>query len=182
MSRLGKKPVSIPKGVNVAVDGRRVKIKGPKGEFAMPIALGIGVSSDADSVTVTRSSEARKVRAMHGTTRANIACMLKGVSEGYLQVLEIEGVGYNAAAQGANKLVLKIGFNADRVMLTPEGVSVATPKNTIINISGADKQKVGQFAAEVRGVRPPEPYKGKGIRYAGEKIIRKVGKAVGGKG
>ncbi len=182
MSRLGKKPVAVPKGVSVAVDGRSVKIKGPKGEFVVPLTRGIAVTSDADGVQVTRDSEARKVRAMHGTTRANLASMIKGVAEGYVQVLEIEGVGYNATAQGTNKLVMKIGFNADRIMLAPAGVTVATPKNTIINISGPDKQKVGQFAAQVRGVRPPEPYKGKGIRYAGERIIRKVGKAVGGKG
>jgi large subunit ribosomal protein L6 len=181
MSRLGKKSVALPKGVTVTVAGRSVKIKGPKGECAMPLTDGIEVSAAADAVTVTRASEARPVRAMHGTTRANLAAAVKGVSDGYSTTLEIEGVGYGATAQGPGKLVLKIGFNADRVMVPPTGVTVETPKNTIINIKGVDKQKVGQFAAEVRAVRPPEPYKGKGIRYAGERIIRKVGKAVGGK-
>jgi large subunit ribosomal protein L6 len=142
----------------------------------------ISVAVEANQVLVSRPADTKRLRAFHGLTRALINNMVNGVSKGFKTVLEIEGVGYTAKADNPNKLSMNIGFNAAVVMIPPTGVTVATPKNTVIEISGVDRQKVGQFAANVRAVRPPEPYKGKGIRYQGEVIRRKAGKAIGGKG
>jgi large subunit ribosomal protein L6 len=182
MSRIGVKPIPIPKGVDVAVKAGEVRAKGPKGELAVAVSRGfeIVVDQDRKAVTVKRPGDARDARARHGLYRALINNLLVGVSAGFQQNLEIEGVGFNAKADG-KKLVLNIGFSHPVSFDVPAGLTIETPKPTIIQIKGADKQAVGQFAANVRKVRPPEPYKGKGIRYEGEKIQRKAGKAVGGK-
>jgi len=181
MSRIGKIPVAIPKGVTATVQGSSITIKGPKGELGTNFDPAIAIKIEGASVAVTRSSDSKHHRSLHGLYRALVKNMMTGVADGFSQTLEIEGVGYNAKAEGPAKLTLNVGFNAPRVMTPPKGVTVETPKPTIIVIKGTDKQKVGQFASEVRGVRPPEPYKGKGIRYQGEHIIRKQGKAIGGK-
>lgn len=182
MSRIGKKPIPVPDKVTIAVDRMRVSVKGPKGELSMRVDPDISVALEGSHVVVTRPGDTKRLRAFHGLTRAMINNMVTGVSAGFKRVLEIEGVGYTAKADAPNRLTLNIGFNAPVVMTPPEGVTVATPKNTVIEISGIDRQRVGQFAADVRGIRPPEPYKGKGIRYQGEVIRRKAGKAIGGKG
>jgi large subunit ribosomal protein L6 len=182
MSRIGVKPIPIPKGVTVAVAAGEVRAKGPKGEMA--VALGRGFSVDVDHgkgmVSVKRGGDDRMERARHGLYRALLNNVLIGVSAGFQRNLEIEGVGYNAKADG-KKLVVNIGFSHPVTFEVPAGLTIETPKPTIIQIKGVDKQLVGQFAANVRKVRPPEPYKGKGIRYEGERIQRKAGKAVGGK-
>lgn len=181
MSRIGKIPVPLLKGVAATVSGNAISIKGPKGELKQVFDPAFEIKVDAASVHVARPSDAKQHKALHGLYRALIKNMVKGCSEGFVQTLEIEGVGYNAKAEGTGKLVMNIGFNAPRVMIPPKGVTVETPKNTVIVIKGADLQQVGQFAANVRAIRPPEPYKGKGIRYQGEHILRKAGKAIGGK-
>ncbi len=181
MSRIGKLPVALAKGVTATVNGGVVTVKGPKGELKLPVDSGVQVEVTEKGVAVTRRNDAKHNRCLHGLFRALINNMVTGVSTGFARGLEIEGVGYTAKAENPRKLSLNIGFNAPVVMEPPEGVTVETPKPTIIMVKGCDRQKVGQFASEIRGVRPPEPYKGKGIRYSGEHIIRKAGKAVGGK-
>ncbi|HMS15440.1 MAG TPA: 50S ribosomal protein L6 [Planctomycetota bacterium] len=182
MSRIGKKAIALPSKVTVEIDRSLVKVKGPKGEAAFTVDPEISVAVQGNQVVVSPAGNTKRLRAFHGLTRALINNMVVGVSTGFKTVLEIEGVGYTAKAESPTKLSMNIGFNAPVIMLPPEGVSVATPKNTVIEITGIDRQKVGQFAANVRAVRPPEPYKGKGIRYQGEIIRRKAGKAIGGKG
>jgi large subunit ribosomal protein L6 len=176
------KPIPIPKGVTVAVSGGEVRAKGPKGELSVAVSRGFTVAVDQakSTVSVKRPGDDRGERARHGLYRALISNLLLGVANGFQQNLEIEGVGYNAKADG-KKLVLNIGFSHPVTFDVPAGLTIETPKPTIIHVKGPDKQAVGQFAANVRKVRPPEPYKGKGIRYEGEKIQRKAGKAVGGK-
>ena len=181
MSRIGKKPVPLPAGVKVSVEGGVIKVKGPKGELAQDIDRAFEVKVESDRVEVARPSDQKQHRSLHGLYRALLNNMVVGVTDGFTRILEIEGVGYGAKLEGTNKLILNIGFNAPVVMEAPAGVTLACPKPTIISITGADKQVVGQFAADVRRVRPPEPYKGKGIRYQGEHIRRKAGKAIGGK-
>ena len=181
MSRVGKKPIKLPEKVTFEVKGHSVEAKGPKGNLALAVDPAMSVEVEDGEVRISRPNDTKRSRAFHGLTRALINNMVMGVSEGFQKTLEIEGVGYTAKAEGPNKLSMNIGFNAPVVMTPPEGVTVATPKPTIIEISGIDRQKVGQFAANVRAVRPPEPYKGKGIRYKGEHIRRKAGKAIGGK-
>ncbi len=180
MSRIGKLPIEIPGGVDVAQQGRTVTVKGPKGTLSMDVRPEIDVEVENGSVNVrpNGSGAPRQARAFHGMTRALLNNMVTGVSTGYSKSLEIIGVGWNAAAQG-KKLTLNIGFCHPVEFTLPEGLSCETPKPTQIVVSGADKQVVGQFAATVRAVRPPEPYKGKGIRYSGEYVRRKQGKSFG---
>jgi large subunit ribosomal protein L6 len=182
MSRIGVKPVAVPSGVTISVKDGSVRVKGPKGELDTPIGRGFELAVDdaKKTVTVKRPGDQRQDRARHGLYRALISNMLVGVSTGFQRNLEIEGVGYNAKAEG-KKLTLNIGFANPVTFEIPAGLTVETPKPTQVHIKGASKQLVGQFAANVRKIRPPEPYKGKGIRYEGEVIQRKAGKAVGGK-
>ena len=178
MSRVGKLPISIPDKVTVKVgDDRVVQVKGPKGELAWPLPLGVTVSGDAKSISVTRDSEDRVVRALHGTTQRLITNMIVGVSQGYKRDLEIHGVGFRAAVKGTN-IDLQLGQSHDRLHPIPKGVKVTVTENTKISIEGIDKQVVGQLAADIRAYYPPEPYKAKGVRYVGEYIRRKAGKSV----
>ena len=175
MSRIGNAPIELPKGVTLSVDGNVVKVKGPKGELEQEIRPEIGVEVKENEVVVSRSSEAKQHRAYHGLTRALVANMVEGVTTGFRKGLEIVGVGYRADKRGKN-LVLTVGYSHEVTYPEPEGISLTTPSQTTIVVEGIDKQKVGQVAAELRAVRPPEPYKGKGIRYQGEQVRRKAGK------
>ncbi|MCR5522672.1 MAG: 50S ribosomal protein L6 [Clostridia bacterium] len=179
MSRIGKMPVVIPAGVDVTVDGNLVTAKGPKGTLSCNIHPNITVEKDGDTIKVTRPNDDKQNRSLHGLSRTLIANMIHGVNETFKKELEVNGVGYRAELKG-KELVLKVGFSHDVIMTAPEGVTIEVPAPNKIVISGADKQKVGQFAANVREKRPPEPYKGKGIKYVEEHIRRKEGKA--GKG
>ncbi len=175
MSRVGLKPVTIPKGVDVAVDGRRVRVKGPRGELVRDFHPEMRIRSEDGHILVERPNDAPSVRALHGLTRALIANMVEGVTSGYRKALELVGVGYRAEKRGKN-LVITVGYSHPVQFPEPEGVTLSTPAPTQIVVEGIDKQKVGQTAAEIRSVRPPEPYKGKGIRYQGEQVRRKAGK------
>jgi large subunit ribosomal protein L6 len=178
MSRVGKLPISIPDKVAIKVgDDRSVNVKGPKGELNWILPRGVTVNSDAKSITVTRESEERTVRALHGTTQRLITNMIIGVSQGYTKNLEIHGVGFRAAVKGTN-IDLQLGQSHDRLHPIPKGVKVTVTENTKIAIEGIDKQVVGQLAADIRAYYPPEPYKAKGVRYVGEYIRRKAGKSV----
>ena len=181
MSRIGRKPVVVPANVQVSVADATVKVQGPKGTLSFTHRTEIGVAYDEASrqVLVTRSDDERLNRSLHGLTRSLIANMVQGVTDGYTKKLEIVGVGYQAQIKKANTLALQVGYANQVILEAPSGVSVVVSDPTHITISGADKQAVGQFAAVVRKVRPPEPYKGKGIRYAGEYVRRKAGKAFG---
>jgi large subunit ribosomal protein L6 len=179
MSRIGKEPVPIPSGVDVALADATVTVKGPKGELSQAVPEGITVDITDDQVVVTRVSDHRKHRALHGLTRSLIANMVTGVTDGYSKSLEIVGVGYRAQARGSNGLVIQAGYSHPVEITAPEGVTFEVPSPTRITVSGASKQVVGQVAADIRAVRKPEPYKGKGIRYAGEQVRRKAGKAAG---
>lgn len=178
MSRIGKKPVPIPAGVKVAVHDRTIRVEGPKGKLSWDFHPAMNVTVERDCVRVARPDDQRQNRALHGLTRALIQNMCVGVTQGYQRRLEIVGVGYNARLQG-RQLHLQVGFTNTIVLNIPDGIEVELPNPTHIVVRGADKRDVGQFAAEVRKVRPPEPYKGKGIRFEGEQIRRKVGKAFG---
>jgi large subunit ribosomal protein L6 len=175
MSRIGKKPVAIPTGVTAAVEGQTVKMKGPKGALALVLPDDVTVKMDKGAIKVDPRTETLRARAMWGTSRTLVANLVTGVTKGFEDKLEITGVGYRASVQGKN-LQIALGYSHDVVYPIPEGIAIATPKPTEIVITGMDKQKVGQVAAEIRGFRPPEPYKGKGVRYAGEYIFRKEGK------
>jgi large subunit ribosomal protein L6 len=183
MSRIGRKPVTVPANVKVSLADSTIHVEGPKGKLAFRYRDSIGVAFDeaAKQVLVTRGDDERENRALHGLTRSLIANMVEGVTAGYTKKLEIVGVGYQAQLKKANTVALQVGFANQIVLEAPAGVSVVVPDPTHITISGADKQAVGQFAAVVRKVRPPEPYKGKGIRYEGEIVRRKAGKAFGSK-
>jgi large subunit ribosomal protein L6 len=178
VSRIGKKPVLVPPKVKVAVSGRSVSMEGPKGKISRDFRDEVAIALDDNQLKVTRISDEPFARAYHGTTRAHLANMAKGVSEGFERALDIVGVGYNAKVQG-KKLVLQVGFSHPIEMEVPEGVAVEVPQPTRIVVKSVDKQKVGEFAARIRKVRPPEPYKGKGIRYENERIVKKAGKAFG---
>ena len=180
MSRIGRMPIAIPAGVDVKIDGSTVTVKGPKGTLTRTVSSNITVTLDNGVITVTRPNDLKENRALHGLTRTLIANMVQGVNEGFKKELEINGIGYRAAKQGKD-LVLNIGYSHDVIMPEKDGITVEVPAPNKIIISGPDKQKVGQFAAEVRGKRPPEPYKGKGIKYIDEVIRRKEGKAGKGK-
>jgi large subunit ribosomal protein L6 len=178
MSRIGKQPVAVPKGVDVAVDGQNVKVKGPKGELSLEVHPQMSVVQEDGELRVTRPSDHPRERALHGLTRALLANMVEGVTDGFSRTLEIQGVGYRAEKKG-NSLNLALGFSHPVVYDPPEGVTIEVPNQTTIVVQGADKQAVGQAAAVIRGFRPPEPYKGKGIRYQGEQVRRKAGKTAG---
>ena len=179
MSRIGRKPIAIPAGVDVKVDGNVVTVKGPKGTLSETLNSRISVKVEGSEVLVTRPTDDKEDRALHGLSRTLVYNMVVGVTEGYTKNLEVNGVGYRAQKQGKN-LVLNLGYSHQVIIPEIDGITVEVPNPNAIVVSGADKQKVGQFAAEVREKRPPEPYKGKGIKYAGEYIRRKEGKA--GKG
>jgi large subunit ribosomal protein L6 len=177
MSRVGKQPIPIPTGVEVAIAGAHVKVKGPKGELEHEAPSTIAVARDGDAIVVTRPDDERANRALHGLTRSLLANMVTGVSEGYSRDLEIVGVGYRATAQGPNKLELQLGFSHPVRFEAPDGITFEVPQPTRITVRGCDKQLVGQVAANIRKIRKPEPYKGKGIRYADERVLRKAGKS-----
>ena len=181
MSRIGNSPISVPAGVDVKVaEHNLVTVKGPKGELTKKFSEELGINVEDGVIKVTRPSEDKKHKSLHGLTRTLISNMVEGVTNGYSKTLEIEGVGYRAAKQGKN-LVMNLGFSHQVTVAETDGITIDVPQPNKIVINGIDKQAVGQFAAEVREKRPPEPYKGKGIRYAGEHIIRKEGKAGKGK-
>jgi large subunit ribosomal protein L6 len=175
MSRIGKRPVTIPSGVTATVDGQTVKMKGPKGQLQFVVHDDVEVKLDKNVVTVAPRAETNRAQALYGTARAQIANLVEGVTKGYEKKLEINGVGYRAAMQGKN-LQLALGYSHDVVYPIPEGIQVTVAKPTEITITGTDAQRVGQVAAEIRAYRRPEPYKGKGVKYAGEFIFRKEGK------
>ena len=180
MSRIGRKPVSVPAGVEVKIDGATLTVKGPKGTLTETFNKDMSIKLEGNEIIVERPSEDKLHKSLHGLTRTLIANMVEGVTNGYTKTLEIEGIGYRAAKQGTN-LVMNLGYSHQVIVAETEDIKIdVTNPNTIV-IKGIDKQKVGQFAAEVREKRPPEPYKGKGIRYQGEHIIRKEGKAGKGK-
>jgi large subunit ribosomal protein L6 len=176
MSRIGRMPVNVPSGVNIKVDDGAVLVKGPKGELGLTVAHPITVSIEGSVVTVSRPDEEKRSRQLHGLTRTLIANMVDGVTKGFSRNLEIVGVGYRAQMQG-KKLSLQLGFSHPVVVDPPAGIAIAVEGTNKISVSGADKQQVGQIAAQIRDIRPPEPYKGKGIRYEGEYVRRKLGKA-----
>ncbi len=175
MSRIGKKPVPVPSGVTASVDGQTVSMKGPKGNLNCVVADEIAVTLDKASIKVAPKTETKRARAMWGTSRTQVANLIAGVTKGFESKLEIVGVGYRASVQGRN-LQIALGFSHDVIYPIPEGITITTGKPTEIMVAGIDKQKVGQVAAEIRAFRPPEPYKGKGVKYAGEYIFRKEGK------
>ena len=180
MSRIGKKAITIPAGVDVTVDGNTVTVKGPKGTLTNTFKSNITIEKDGAEIKVSRPDDQKENRSLHGLTRTLIANMIEGVSNGFKKELEINGIGYRAEKKGSD-LVMKIGYSHDVIMSEIDGITIDVPAPNKIVISGPDKQKVGQFAAEVREKRPPEPYKGKGIKYADEHIRRKEGKAGKGK-
>lgn len=178
MSRIGREPIEVPSGVDVTLDGQDVKVKGPKGELTMEAHPDMAVALNEGVVTVTRPSDEPKHRGLHGLTRTLIANMIEGVVDGYSKTLEIQGVGYRAQKKGSG-IELNLGFSHTIQFDAPEGVDIAVPNPTTIVIGGINKQNVGQAAAEIRAFRPPEPYKGKGIRYQDEHVRRKAGKTAG---
>jgi large subunit ribosomal protein L6 len=175
MSRIGKKPVAVPQGVTANVEGQTVKVKGAKGALQLVVPDEVSVKMDKGGIQLDPKTETKRARSMWGTSRTLVANLMAGVTKGFEENLEITGVGYRAAVQGKS-LSLQLGFSHDVNYPIPEGITIATPKPTEIKITGMDKQKVGQVAAEIRGYRPPEPYKGKGVKYVGEYIFRKEGK------
>ena len=177
MSRIGRLPIPIPSGVDIAIDGQAVSVKGPKGALSHVVAEPIVVERQDGVLNVTRPNDEGKVRALHGLSRTLIANMVTGVTDGYSKTLEIVGVGYRAAAAGPRRLDLQLGFSHPVAVDAPEGVEFEVPVPTRITVRGYDKQLVGQVAADIRKIRKPEPYKGKGIRYVDERVLRKAGKS-----
>jgi len=178
MSRIGRKPVAVPSGVTVSVEGKTIRVKGPKGELSFTVPAQVDVEKTTAGIAVTPAEESKQARAMWGMSRTMIANLMKGVTEGYSHTLEIQGVGFRAAMKGKDQLQLQVGFSHDILHPIPKGVEVKVSgaKQEIVTVSGIDKQLVGQVAAEIRAFRPPEPYQGKGIRYQGEYVLRKEGK------
>ncbi|MDA8056554.1 MAG: 50S ribosomal protein L6 [Actinomycetota bacterium] len=181
MSRIGRAPIAIPAGVSVTVGdestGNTVTVRGPQGELVRAIPVPITVRADADVVVVERPDDQRQSRALHGLTRSLVANMVTGVTDGFSKELEIVGVGYRAVPKGPSSLELALGFSHPVQVDAPDGISFEVPTPTRIVVRGIDKEKVGQVAADIRKIRKPEPYKGKGVRYAGERVLRKAGKA-----
>jgi large subunit ribosomal protein L6 len=175
MSRIGKKAVAVPSGITANVEGQTVKVKGPKGALSVVLPDDVAVKLEGGQIKVDPRNETKRARSQWGTSRTLVANLITGVTKGFEQRLEINGVGYRAAVQGKN-LQLALGYSHDVVYPIPEGITIATPKPVEIVITGMDRQKVGQVAAEIRDFRPPEPYKGKGVKYAAERIFRKEGK------
>jgi large subunit ribosomal protein L6 len=175
MSRIGKKSIAVPSGITANIEGQTVKVKGPKGALQVVLHDDVAVKLDGGQIKVDPRFETKRARSQWGTSRTLIANLIAGVTKGFEQRLEINGVGYRAAVQGKN-LQIALGYSHDVVYPIPEGITIATPRPVEIVITGSDRQKVGQVAAEIREYRPPEPYKGKGIKYAGERIFRKEGK------
>ena len=176
MSRIGRMPVTIPSGVDVTIDGREVTVTGPKGKLSLEVAEPIEVSQSGGVITVTRPNDEGNVRALHGLSRSLVANMVTGVTEGYRKTLEIVGVGYRVQARGPN-LEFSLGFSHPVTVSPPEGITLRVESPTRLVVEGIDKQRVGEVAANIRKLRKPDPYKGKGLRYSGEHIRRKVGKA-----
>ena len=176
MSRIGNQPVAVPSGVTVTVNNDQLVVKGPKGQLQQKIVGGIAFDVQADVVKVNRENDSKPFRANHGLMRALLNNMVTGVTEGFERKLEINGVGYKASTQG-NKAVFNLGYSHPIELPFPEGVKIAVDKNTLVTVSGIDKEKVGQCAAEIRGFRPPDSYKGKGVRYEGEYVRLKTGKS-----
>ncbi|HEV8177130.1 MAG TPA: 50S ribosomal protein L6 [Gemmatimonadales bacterium] len=175
MSRIGRKPVTVPKGVTLQLEGNNVAVKGPRGELRRALHPDMQIALDKDQFTVVRPSEEKRHKALHGLTRTLVQNMVEGVSKGFIKTLEIQGVGYKAEAKpyGVN---LVVGYSHPVKYEAPKGIKISVDNNVVVKIEGADKELVGQVAAELRAVRPPEPYKGKGIRYQGEHVRRKAGK------
>lgn len=178
MSRIGKKPIAVPQGVKIALEGTTVRAEGPKGKLSQSIPSELSVSMDSNVLTVARSSDHRNVRALHGLTRSLLANMVHGVKDGFERKLEIVGIGYRCQLQG-KALQLALGYSHPVEYRAPAGIKLTAPQPTAVVIEGADKEKVGQVAAEIRALRKPEPYKGKGVKYQGEQVRRKAGKAGG---
>jgi large subunit ribosomal protein L6 len=177
MSRIGKQPIPVPAGVDVTIDDRHVIVKGPKGTLQHDVPETITVAREGDDLVVTRPDDERESRSLHGLTRTLVSNMVVGVSTGFTRELEIVGVGYRAVAQGPTKLELQLGFSHPVTVDAPDGITFEVPAPTRITVQGADKQLVGQVAADIRKIRKPEPYKGKGIRYSDERVLRKAGKS-----
>lgn len=176
MSRIGKKPVTVPSGVQASVAGQTVKVKGPKGELSMTLVDDVSADMGGEGITVKPRDETKRARAMWGMSRTMIQNMMVGVTQGYKQSLEIQGVGFRAAMKGAKDLQLSVGYSHEVLFRIPEGIKIELPKPTEIHVSGIDKQLVGHVTAEIRAFRPPEPYQGKGVRRVGEYVHRKEGK------
>ena len=177
MSRIGKAPIDVPGGVDVAVANGTVTVKGPNGTLSRPVPGEIVVRQDGATLLVERPNDERQNRALHGLTRSLVANMVQGVTTGFTKELEIVGVGYRAEAQGPDKVRFALGFSHPVIVEAPAGVTFEVPQPTRVIVKGIDKEKVGQVAANIRSIRKPEPYKGKGVRYAGERVVRKAGKA-----
>ena len=177
MSRIGKMPIPVPSGVEVTIDGRHVTVKGPRGTLEHDAPETITVAREGDELIVTRPDDERENRALHGLTRSLVANMVTGVSDGFVRELEIVGVGYRAAASGSQRLEIQVGYSHPVHVDAPPGIEFEVPAPTRITVRGFDKQLVGQVAADIRKIRKPEPYKGKGIRYANEHVLRKAGKS-----
>ena len=178
MSRIGRKPIPVPSGVTVTLDGNRVRVKGPKGELERTLPAAITAAQENGTVTISRPSDEPEHRALHGLSRTLVANMIEGVTKGFSKTLEITGVGYKAEARPYG-LQLALGFSHPVQFRAPAGIKLTAPNPTTVVVEGANKEIVGQVAAELRGLRPPEPYKGKGVKYQGEQIRRKAGKAGG---
>ena len=177
MSRIGSAPITIPSGVDVNIDGRSISVKGPKGTLERELPGNITIDVDGETLTVARPDDETRTKALHGLTRSLVNNMVIGVTEGFKKELEIHGVGYRAEAKGPNALRLNLGFSHPVDVSAPEGITFEVPQQTHVIVTGIDKEVVGQVAANIRSIRKPEPYKGKGVRYAGERVLRKAGKA-----
>ena len=177
MSRIGQAPIPVPSGVDVTIEGRSITVKGPKGELSRVLPAGMGVTQVANDLIVQRPNDERENKALHGLTRSLVNNMVVGVTDGFRKNLEIVGVGYRAEAQGPDAIRLALGFSHPVNVKAPAGITFEVPAATQIVVSGIDKEVVGQVAADIRSIRKPEPYKGKGVRYQGERVLRKAGKA-----